>query len=91
MLTTTFHGRIQRERALRLAMSLVTGFALAFWHGVLQAVLDLQAAQAAHAQARRVLRETAEARALALRYATIDPGFAADLRAAVARHESTFS
>jgi hypothetical protein len=88
MSTTTVHGRIQRERVLRHASAPITGLANALWRVVARAYLDLQAAHTAHAQARRVADETAEARSLAQHYAKTDPGFAADLSAAVMRHES---
>lgn len=61
------------------------------WRGLLQAAASrfgLGATRPADAAAAKAARELAEVRALADRYRRSDPGFASDLYAAAARHES---
>ena len=61
------------------------------WRGLLQAAasrIGLRAASAKDTAAAKAARELAEVRALADRYRRSDPGFASDLYAAAARHES---
>lgn len=61
------------------------------WRGLLLAAASrfgLRAASAKDTAAAKAARELAEVRALADRYRRSDPGFASDLYAAAARHES---
>lgn len=61
------------------------------WRSLLQAAASrfgLRATRPADAAAAKAARELAEVRALADRYRRSDPGFASDLYAAAARHES---
>jgi hypothetical protein len=86
----TLHGQIRRERFARHTTDLFLGSARALWRGILSMGKAAASASEARVQLRlRVAGETAEARALATRVEGHDPGFAADLRAAVLRHEAT--
>ena len=87
MNSTTFHGRIERDRFTRHGAAAVGDAFVAAWQLAARAYLGLQAAHTAHAQARAAANETRLARALASRHAASDPGFAADLNHAVMRHE----
>lgn len=59
------------------------------WRGLLHAVANRFRLRADDTAAVQAARELAEVRALADRYRRSDPGFASDLYAAAARHEST--
>jgi len=72
MTTATLHGSIQRSRFAQHALALLTG---------------LFSAPAARVTARSAALEAQDVRNLAQTYVKTDPGFAADLYAAAARHE----
>lgn len=73
MTTATLHANVQRNRFAQHALALLARLTSG-------ASSPLSAAQAAAAEAQNV-------RNLAHSYAKTDPGFAADLYAAAARHE----
>jgi uncharacterized membrane protein YcjF (UPF0283 family) len=83
MTTTTLHRQTQRDRLQQHALAL-GGSA---WTAALAWLARRRAAHAAESRLRRLASDTKKARDLAHRYASIDPGFAADLHAAVLRHE----
>ncbi|MBC8056534.1 MAG: hypothetical protein H7Y61_08145 [Rhizobiales bacterium] len=72
MTTATLHANVQRNRFAQHALALLARLT--------SGASPLSAAQAAAAEAQNV-------RNLAHSYAKTDPGFAADLYAAAARHE----
>ncbi|HWH81217.1 MAG TPA: hypothetical protein VNU71_03160 [Burkholderiaceae bacterium] len=73
MTTATLHASVQRSRFAHHALALLTG---------------LFSASAARASTHAAALEAQRVRDLAQTYAKTDPGFAADLYAAAARHES---
>ena len=72
MTTTTLHANVKRRRFAQHALSLLSG--------MFSAPAARSATESASLEAQRV-------RHLAFSYANTDPGFAADLYAAAARHE----
>ena len=83
MSTAILHARVQRTRFAQHALSAVAGFAQSLFSVPLRASTPqraLTSAEAASLEAQKVRR-------LAQSYSKTDPGFAADLYAAAARHE----
>jgi len=83
MTTTTLHANVQRSRFVQHVLSTLSGLAYSAWSLPLRAVqpaAPLSSADAASLEAQKV-------RNLAYSYSKTDPGFAADLYAAAARHE----
>jgi len=76
MTTATLHANVQRNRFARHALSLLTG---------------MFSAPAAHSATESASLEAQKVRNLAYGYSKTDPGFAADLYAAAARHESLYA
>jgi hypothetical protein len=83
MTATILHAKLQRSRFSHLALE-----ALTHWFPVV-ARLSLQAVRPAPAltAAEMASIEAQKVRAMAYTYSKTDPGFAADLYAAAARHE----
>jgi hypothetical protein len=79
MTTTTFHADLQRSRFAQHTLAALTGVLLAPFRLLFPAA-PRTASQFAALEAQQV-------RNLASGYAKTDPGFAADLYAAAARHE----
>ena len=82
MTTTTLHLKVQRSRFSHHALAALAGMlpaALRIWSA--SALPVLSAAENASREAQKV-RELADS------YSKTDPGFAADLYGAAARHES---
>ena len=83
MTTTTLHANLQRSRFAHHTLAALAGLipaALRLSVTALQPVARLSAAESASLEAQKV-------RDLAYTYSKTDPGFAADLYAAAARHE----
>jgi hypothetical protein len=76
MTTATFHASVQRSRFALHALSMLTG---------------LFAAPAARTATESASLEAQKVRDLAHTYAKTDPGVAADLYAAAARHEGLYA
>lgn len=76
MTTTTVHAHVQRSRFAQHALSLLTG--------LFSAPVARSATESASIEAQKV-------RNLAYAYSKTDPGFAADLYAAAARHEGLYA
>ncbi len=76
MTTATLHANVQRSRFAQHALSLLTG--------IFSAPAARSATGSASLEAQRV-------RDLAYSWSKTDPGFAADLYAAAARHESLYA
>jgi len=83
MTTATLHAHVQRTRFLQHSLAALSGLARAV------VSLPLRAAQPASAltTAEAASVEAQKVRNLAQSYVKTDPGFAADLYAAAARHE----
>jgi hypothetical protein len=84
MTTTILHANVQRHRFAQHAGAVLTGLIPAAWRRVAQALGPV----AAPTEGESAAREAQRVRALAYTYAKSDPGFAADLYAAAARHEA---
>ena len=83
MTTATLHAEVQRSRFVQHSLAALSGLARAVLNLPLRAAQpasSLTAAEAASVEAQKV-------RHLAQSYSKTDPGFAADLYAAAARHE----
>lgn len=83
MTTATLHTNVQRNRFAQHALATLSGLAFSAWKLPLRAVqpaAPLSPAESASIEAQKV-------RELAYSYSKTDPGFAADLYAAAARHE----
>ena len=84
MTTITLHANVQRSRFAQHALAALSSLATSAWNLPLRAVQSsaprLNAAESASLEAQKV-------RDLAYSYSRTDPGFAADLYAAAARHE----
>jgi hypothetical protein len=83
MTTATLHSNVQRSRFVQHALSALSGLAFSAWMLPLRNAepkRNLTPAETASLEAQKV-------RELAYSYAKTDPGFAADLYAAAARHE----
>jgi len=76
MTSATLHTHVQRSRFAQHALSLLTG--------LFSAPAARSATEAASLEAQKV-------RHLAYTYSKTDPGFAADLYAAAARHEGLYA
>jgi hypothetical protein len=76
MTNATLHANVQRSRFAQHALSLLTG--------MFSAPAERSAPESASLEAQRV-------RNLAYSYSKTDPGFAADLYAAAARHEGLYA
>jgi len=76
MTTATLHAQVQRSRFAQHAVSLLAG---------------LFAAPAARTATESASLEAQKVRNLAHTYSKTDPGFAADLYAAAARHEGLYA
>ena len=76
MTTAILHANVQRNRFARHALSLLTG---------------MFSAPAARTATESAVREAQKVRDLAYSYSKTDPGFAADLYAAAARHEGLYA
>jgi len=76
MTTATLHANVQRSRFAQHALSLLTG--------IFSAPAARSATELASLEAQKVRR-------LAHTYSKTDPGFAADLYAAAARHEGLYA
>lgn len=83
MTTAVLHSQVQRSRFVQHALGALSGLATAAWN------LPLRAAQSASAltTSESASLEAQKVRELAYTYSKSDPGFAADLYAAAARHE----
>jgi len=83
MTTATLHSHVQRSRFIQHALSALSSLATSAW------TLPLRAAQPAAAltASEAASLEAQKVRDLAHTYSKTDPGFAADLYAAAARHE----
>ena len=83
MTTATLHANVQRTRFVQHVLSALSGLAYSAWNLPTrsgQPAASLTAAESASLEAQKV-------RELAYSYSKTDPGFAADLYAAAARHE----
>jgi hypothetical protein len=83
MTTITLHANVQRSRFVQHALAALSGLATSAWslpRRATQSAPRLSAAESASLEAQKV-------RDLAYSYSKTDPGFAADLYAAAARHE----
>jgi len=83
MTTITLHANVQRGRFAQHALAALSSLATSVWSLPLRATQStprLSAAESASLEAQKV-------RDLAHSYSKTDPGFAADLYAAAARHE----
>ncbi len=83
MTTTTLQLSIERARFTKHALTAVESL----WSGITRTRVRPAAAAAQPPTHEQALREAGRVRAMARRYASSDPGFAADLLAAAARHE----
>ena len=83
MTTATLHANVQRTRFAHHALTALSSLATSVWSLPLRTAkpaATLSAAESAALEAQKV-------RDLAYTYSKTDPGFAADLYAAAARHE----
>jgi hypothetical protein len=82
MTTTTLHAEVQRTRFAQHALAALASFVPSALRATLNVVQpkSLTASESAALEAQKV-------RNLAYSYSKTDPGFAADLYAAAARHE----
>ena len=84
MSTTLLHANVQRSRFAHHTLAALAGLLPA----ALRAPLKVSAADPKRSTAQAAGLEAQKVRELAQTYAKTDPGFAADLYAAAARHES---
>jgi hypothetical protein len=84
MTTTILHASVQRSRFSRHTTTALAGLMPATWRLATAAFRSASATTVADSAA----VEAQTVRRLAQSYAKTDPGFAADLYAAAARHES---
>jgi hypothetical protein len=82
MTTATLHANVQRTRFVQHVLAALSGLAYSAWSLPTRSAQPtaLTAAESASLEAQKV-------RELAYSYSKTDPGFAADLYAAAARHE----
>jgi len=80
MTTTTLHANVQRSRFAQHTWAALASLIPAALRSPAKAIQPATAAESAALEAQKV-------RDLAYTYAKTDPGFAADLYAAAARHE----
>lgn len=87
MTTAILHANVQRSRFAHHLLTALSGLATSAWNLPLRAALPtasrLSSTEAASLEAQKV-------RDLAYTYSKTDPGFAADLYAAAARHEGLY-
>ena len=83
MSTTLMHANVQRSRFVQHVLSTLFGMTSSAFSLPLRPAAALTAAEAASLEAQKV-------RDLASSYSKTDPGFAADLYAAAARHEGIY-
>ena len=86
MSTATLHTHVERTRFFQHALAALSGMAYSAWSLPLRAVAPaakLTPAESASLEAQKV-------RDMAYSYSKTDPGFAADLYAAAARHEGLY-
>lgn len=81
MSTLLLHSNVQRSRFAHLTLAAIVGLIPAVLRMPMKASVPPSATEMAGVEAQKV-------RELAQSYAKTDPGFAADLYAAAARHES---
>ena len=86
MTSTVLHANVQRSRFAHHMMTAVADLLPAILRGSRRALRPAVALSAAE----QATREASNVRELAYAYSKTDPGFAADLYAAAARHESRF-
>jgi len=83
MTTATLHSNVQRSRFAQHALAALANLTQSIWSSPVRAArpaAGLTTAESASLEAQKV-------RELAYSYSKTDPGFAADLYAAAARHE----
>ena len=83
MTTATLHTNVQRSRFAQHALAALVSLTQSIWRSPVRAArpsAGLATAESASLEAQKV-------RELAYSYSRTDPGFAADLYAAAARHE----
>lgn len=83
MTTAILHAHVQRTRFTRLTLAALTGVVPATLRRLLAPIAPTRAMSPTAAAS----REAQKVRDLASTYTQTDPGFAADLYAAAARHE----
>ena len=83
--TTTLHANLQRSRFGHLILEVLAGIVAPPWR---LPARTARPARPAPSVAEAAAREAQKVRDLAYSYTKTDPGFAADLYAAAARHES---
>jgi hypothetical protein len=83
MSTTILHADVQRSRFARHALGALAGLVPLAWRSMRSAVSPVRSLSASESAA----LEAQKVRDLAYSYSRTDPGFAADLYAAAARHE----
>ena len=86
MSTATLHTSVQRTRFFQHALAALSSMAYSAWNLPLRAIapaVALTPAELASFEAQKV-------RDMAYSYSKTDPGFAADLYAAAARHEGLY-
>ncbi len=81
MTTTTLHAHVQRSRFAQHLLATLTGLVPAALH----------ASRAPRNASETAALEAQKVRNLAYSYSKTDPGFAADLYAAAARHEGLYA
>jgi thymidylate synthase ThyX len=87
MNTTTLHAHVQRRRFADHTWAAVKRWMPVVWRRAWSASAGPRPSDPARAAA----YEAQRVRALAQRYSQTDPGFAADLYAAAARHEGLYA
>lgn len=81
MTTATLHADVQRSRFVQHLLATLTGLVPAM----------LRAPAVARSASESAALEAQKVRSLAYSYSRTDPGFAADLYAAAARHEGLYA
>ena len=87
MTTATLHANVQRSRFAHLALEALTRWLPAAWRVAPPPARRVTA----HNRVESAAREAQQVRSLAHSYSRTDPGFAADLYAAAARHEGLYT
>ena len=88
MTTISLHRQVRQQR---FVSHLLAGLGRGASEAIASRFAAWQQEREGLATSRRLERETRLARAMAVRYDATDPGFAADLRAAIALHERAAS
>ena len=86
MTTATLHANVQRSRFAHHLLTALSGLATSAWSLPLRAALPASGSSSTEAAS----LEAQKVRDLAYTYSKTDPGFAADLYAAAARHEGLY-